>query len=422
MKRKHPRRIRRRRVSALEKRLLAFLCAVLILIMSGLILYAVMWYVNLHRIEEDSARYAQLYGNGQATATPEPTEAPTPVPTEVPTPEPTETPTPEPTEAPTPEPTEAPTPEPTEAPTPEPTEAPTPEPTETPTPEPTEASTPEPTETPTPEPTEASTPEPTEAPTLEPTRTSTAAPSPSPIPAPRMNEDMPIVRDEPIPTPDSRTRVYALPTAPPAQSSFEALLALNPETVGYLEIDGMLSLPVAQRENDNDYYLTHSFEGEEAREGALFLDGMNRLVPEDNCLIVYGHNMKNKTMFGRLSAFGKADYVRQHPAIRFDTIYENRVYLPFAAFSASTQPGNSRYFDVRQFLLDETEFDKFVLKLQSRSLWKAPVEVAYGDNLLLLVTCDYTNTSGRFILALRQARTEETESDIRAMMADISAK
>ena len=173
----------------------------------------------------------------------------------------------------------------------------------------------------------------------------------------------------------------------------------------------MVSLPVLQRENDNEFYLTHGFEGGEAQEGALFMDGMNRLVPEDDCLIVYGHNMKNHTMFGRLSAYGEVSYLRRHSVIHFDTIYENRAYVAFAAFSASMEPKDRHYFDVRQFVFDEAEFDKFVLKLQSRSLYNVPVDVRYGDRLLLLVTCDYANREGRFILALRQLRPDESETD-----------
>ena len=220
---------------------------------------------------------------------------------------------------------------------------------------------------------------------------------------------MPIVEDELIPTPNADTLVYALPTSPPIQPSFEALLASNPDTVGFLEIEEMLALPVVQRENDNDYYLNHTFDGDEALEGALFMDGLNRRVPEDDCLIVYGHNMKNHTMFGRLSAYGDINHLRQHPVVHFDTIYDNRSYVAFAAFTASMTPEDAHYFDVRNFIFDPDGFDKFVLKLRGRSVFRSPIDVRYGDRLLLLVTCDYTNREGRFILALRQLRGDESE-------------
>ncbi|MBR2699818.1 MAG: sortase [Clostridia bacterium] len=262
--------------------------------------------------------------------------------------------------------------------------------------------------------------------TLEPTQTPEAAeptpedaaptPEPTDTPAPaETGQAVPL--DEPIGTRGPQTQIYALPTAPPVQQAFSQLIQYNPDTVGYLDIPGFLSLPVTQRENDNEYYLTHNFDGEESREGCLFLDGVNRLTPEDDCLIVYGHNMKNGAMFGRLDSFAALNFMKMHPLARFDTIYENRLYVPFAAFTASMKPGDSHYFDVRQFVFDETRFELFTLKMQSRSALRLPVDVRYGDKLLLLVTCDYTNREGRFILALRRLRPDEDEQGIRAMFA-----
>ncbi len=357
-------------------------CVALALLMLGLSAYVGWWYVNRGRVRSDAKRYADLYGGRDETLTVAVTAVPTPELTPVVTAEPT----------------------------PVVTEEPTP------------VVTPEPTPVVTAEPTPVVTEEPTPVVTEEPTPIVTAEPTPVPAPTAVFGADMPVAQDELIPTPDADTRVYALPTAPPVQPGFAKLLALNPETVGFLDIDGMLALPVAQRENDNAFYLDHGFEGGEAREGSLFMDGLNRLVPEDDCLLVYGHNMKDDTMFGRLDAYEDIDYLRQHSVIHFDTLYENRAYVAFAAFTASMEPGNRRYFDVRQFIFDEAEFDKFVLKLQSRSLFKVPVDVRYGDHLLLLVTCDYTNREGRFILALRQVRADETEAGVWAQAMGASAK
>ena len=266
------------------------------------------------------------------------------------------------------------------------------------------------------EPTQA--PEPTGAPAEDAALPEDAAPTPGPteVPAPD-GTDPAVPLDEPIATRGPQTQVYALPTAPPVQQAFTQLIQYNPDTVGYLDIPGFLSLPVTQRVNDNEYYLTHNFDGEQSREGCLFLDGVNRLTPEDDCLIVYGHNMKNGAMFGRLDSFAALNFMKMHPLARFDTIYENRLYVPFAAFTASMKPGDSHYFDVRQFAFDETRFELFTLKMQSRSAVKLPVDVRYGDKLLLLVTCDYTNREGRFILALRKLRADEDEQGIRALFA-----
>lgn len=274
----------------------------------------------------------------------------------------------------------------------------------------------------TPEPVPTATPE--TAPSATPETISTAVPTASPAPDITMVPMETLSPEEtivPLATPDENTLVYALETPPPMQTSFAELIMHNSDTIGYLDIEGVISLPVVQKENDNDFYLNHNFDREEAKEGALFLDGMNRLVPEDQCLIVYGHNMKNDTMFGRLEEYEDMAFLKEHAIVRFDTIYENRAYVPFAAFTASMDSDNRNYFDVRQFIFDETSFEFFTLKMQARSIYDIPLDVKYGDNLLLLVTCDYTNSSGRFILCLRELRDDEPEDAMHALVQQVEA-
>lgn len=227
----------------------------------------------------------------------------------------------------------------------------------------------------------------------------------------------PVVSDVLLPTPDSGTLVLALETPPPVQESFSELLGYNADTVGFLQIDDIVSLPVVQRVNDNEYYLTHTFSGAESAEGALFLDGMNLLVPEDDCLIVYGHNMQNGTMFGDLKLYRELYFLRGCPPVAFDTIYENRLYAPFAVFIASMEAGDASYFDVRQFVFDESGFNAFVSSLRARSEYDVPIDVRYGDSLLLLVTCDNAEADGRLIVAFRALREDETSESVAALLA-----
>ena len=266
-------------------------------------------------------------------------------------------------------------------------------------------------------PTQAPSPSPTAAPSATPTAVPTAPPTDAPVAgmpsAEAIAVDATLV---PRTTADADTLVFALQTQPPVQESFSELLALNPETVGYLRVGESISLPVVQRKNDNEYYLNHSFEGKESLAGTLFLDGSNLLVPEDDNLIIYGHNMRNGTMFHALSLYERADYLRQHPVVQFDTIYENRLYVPFAAFTATMDEGSECYLDIRQFLLDETSFELFVLKMEKLSTVETKVDVRYGDRLLLLVTCEYLYDNGRFVVALRQLRPDESEAQMRSLL------
>ena len=128
--------------------------------------------------------------------------------------------------------------------------------------------------------------------------------------------------------------------------------------------------------------------------------------------------MRNGTMFGELSSFGKREFLLKNALVRFDTLYENALYVPFAMFEASMDEDDGHYFDVRQIVFDETSFELFVLKLRGRSVFDVPVAVEYGDKLLTLVTCSYNDDDGRYIVALRKLREGETEEEIRALMAE----
>ena len=381
-----------------KQRALTLACALLAMVMLALCAYIANWYVDRARIRGESERYRAMYNPAGCEETPGSYSY-----AEI---------------SPTPAPSVSPSPTPTAAATPVVSASPFPTPTATATPSPTPVltlvvtATPEVTTSPAPTPTATRSPSP--PPTAAASPVVSASPSPSPTPASSKipDGDAPA---EGAPDDAPGPLVYALPTAPPVQDSFADLLRYNPETVAYLEIDEDLSLPVVQRVNDNAYYLDHDFGGKTAREGTLFLDGINRLAPEDDCLIVYGHNMKNGTMFGGLDRFERVKYLCAHPLIHFDTIYEDRLYVPFAAFTASMNPSNRHYFEVRRFGLDEAGFDDFIRQMQSLSAWTAPVDVRCGDRVLLLVTCDYTNRQGRFILALRQLRPDEDEAGIRAL-------
>ena len=277
--------------------------------------------------------------------------------------------------------------------------------------------TPVPTEAPTLPPTPEATAVPSVSPTTKPTELPTPEPTATPSPTPVSFEIAVDATAHPLSTPDADTIILAMETPPPAQHSFDDLLALNPETAGFLRIGESISLPVVQRANDNEYYLDHSFNHEKSIAGTLFLDGSNLLVPEDQNLIIYGHNMRNGTMFRPLTRYENLDFLKENPIIRFDTIYRNRSYAPFAVFTVTADPDSERYLNIRRFMLDEAEWNDYISGMRSLSEHSIPIDVVYGDHVLLLVTCEYTHNNGRFVVALRALRDGETEDELRAKVS-----
>ena len=251
----------------------------------------------------------------------------------------------------------------------------------------------------------------------------TATPAPTPAPTPTVMPSGIAVevdgRTIVLGTPDAGTIRVALPTTPPVDEAFAPLLAENADVVGWLRVSDIIDLPVVQR--DNEFYLSHGLDGEPLRSGALFMDEANRLFPADDNTLVYGHNMKDGSMFGRLSRYASASYLRENPIVEFSTLYETGEYVPFAAFHASMDAEDGEYFEVRKLAFAmEDSFDLFIEQLRARSVYSVPIDVSYGDALLSLVTCSYEQDDGRFILVCRKMRDGETREDVIAAVRETS--
>ena len=266
----------------------------------------------------------------------------------------------------------------------------------------------------TPEPTPAATPEPTPAATSEPTLTPKPETSPSPTAE--------TVDDVRLGTANPDTVIYSAAEAPEPNGAFDRLLEVNPETVGFLTMGDMLELPVARKLNDNEYYLSHDFAGEESKAGCLFMDGNNRIWPRDKILFVYGHNMKNGTMFGMLSDFSRRSTLSRCPIIGFDTLYEEAKYIPFASFTLTADQSSRKYFEIRRFGMTEEETQGYIDYLRAVSLIDIPVDVRPDDDMLMLVTCSYDTGDSRYVLALRKLRDGESENVLGAIVNQSSEK
>lgn len=72
----------------------------------------------------------------------------------------------------------------------------------------------------------------------------------------------------------------------------------------------------------DDFYLSHGFDKEESKNGVPFIEKRCTLKPFGTNTIFYGHHMKNGTMFAKLESYEDQDYYKEHPVIKFDTLYE----------------------------------------------------------------------------------------------------
>lgn len=219
----------------------------------------------------------------------------------------------------------------------------------------------------------------------------------------------PAAASEPTPAPDAAPEPTATP-APQVLEKYAALYAENPDIIGWLKIDGTdIDYAVMQSPEEPDKYLHLDFYGSYSNRGSLYLDAACDIWTSDN-LIIYGHHMKNGSMFGSLEDFADADYWQEHPYIQFDTIYEEQTYEIVGAFYTRVLYQNEEGFRYYQFTdaAGEAEFDEYADFIRENAAYDTGVTIAYGDRLLTLSTCSYQTENGRFAVVAKRISPENS--------------
>jgi len=118
---------------------------------------------------------------------------------------------------------------------------------------------------------------------------------------------------------DTETETSAEPTEQSAtEHNIPALIAVNGDCIGWLSIDGTsISYPVMYTPSEPQKYLRRNFYGQYSQSGVPFLDG--RCDLQSTNLIIYGHNMKNGTMFSDLKRYVDRDFLNAHRTVKFET-------------------------------------------------------------------------------------------------------
>lgn len=211
----------------------------------------------------------------------------------------------------------------------------------------------------------------------------------------------------------------------------QQMLSINPDTVGYIRIDGTeVDFPVVQTDNNADY-LKIAFDGSSNKAGTVFLDYRNVLTAKkqsDN-LVLYGHNQKDRTMFGSLKDYKKnLEHYKKHPVITFNSNYETATYKIFAYFVTEVEPNQTKdgyVFDYHNYLdlSDKNVYDNFISNISKRTQIITAVDVKQSDSFLTLSTCSNEFEPSRFVIFARKTRRGEDESvDTSAAYLNPSAK
>ncbi|RKW44442.1 MAG: SrtB family sortase [Lachnospiraceae bacterium] len=182
---------------------------------------------------------------------------------------------------------------------------------------------------------------------------------------------------------------------------FAGLKSVNSDVIGWIYVpDTEINYPIVHT-SDNDYYLDHLVDRTQNPAGAIFLDTRNPSDFSDLHSIIYGHHMKNGSMFAALKGYKKQDFFDGHKTgylITQDAAYS----IDFFAGHVANVEENAWQLDFD----DAADFDNWIKSLKEISAFKSDIEPQYGDRIFTLSTCSYEFDDARFVLSGKLTKIE----------------
>ncbi|MBR4439595.1 MAG: class B sortase, partial [Clostridia bacterium] len=191
--------------------------------------------------------------------------------------------------------------------------------------------------------------------------------------------------------------------------NFRVLYMQNSDIVGWISLkknngQAFIDYPVVQS-TDNDHYLRRSFFGDYATGGTIFMDYRCNATVFSKNTVLYGHNMKDNSMFAQLLKYGNASFYNAAPIIDYSTLYKECKFKIFAAFYTTT---DFNYIQVS--FADRKEFLAIIAEAKARSSINTNVDVTVDDTIITLSTCAYIDgiEDARFVVMGRLLRDGES--------------
>lgn len=189
-------------------------------------------------------------------------------------------------------------------------------------------------------------------------------------------------------------------------NGYMELKSQNADFIGWIKIDDTnINYPVMQSGTPN-FYLRKNFNKEYSYYGTPYISELCNTDKSDN-LIIYAHNMKNHQMFGDLEKYKSKDFYNSHRYIQFDTLNNKGTYEIISVFK--TMADDFDYQNYTDFI-DKEQFNTFMDKCRSLSLYDIETNSAYGDRLITLSTCEYSQKDGRLVVIAKQTEVSNYET------------
>ena len=189
---------------------------------------------------------------------------------------------------------------------------------------------------------------------------------------------------------------------------FAGLKEINEDCVAWIHIeDTAINYPVVQG-SDNSFYLKHLIDGKWNSAGCIFLDSRVDSDLSDRHSIIYGHHMNSGKMFADLEKYKDKGFYEKHPTILFRTIWGNEQYQILSAFTTPVYTGND--FNYYSFIKAQkgADYEYFIREIKRKAIYETGITAEYGDKLLTLSTCEYSQRNGRMVVVAKKIQQNES--------------
>lgn len=178
----------------------------------------------------------------------------------------------------------------------------------------------------------------------------------------------------------------------PITVDFNSLLDQNSDVVGWIYCENTpINYPVLQS-SDNNYYLRRMIDKKYNIAGSVFMDYRCQADLSSLNTIIYGHNMKNDTMFGTFTEYKKQSYYDEHPVLWLLTPEQDYKIELIAGY---VTPSTS---DVYKDFYIKDELNTHIKDSIEKSTFISGVNIAEVDNIVTLSTCSYEYSTARYVL------------------------
>ena len=188
--------------------------------------------------------------------------------------------------------------------------------------------------------------------------------------------------------------------------NFKSLKEINKDTIAYVKVNNTNIDYVVVKGNDNDYYLNHNFEKKWNIAGWIFADYHNKFDESDKNLIIYGHNIKDGSMFGTLKNILNKDWYENEENHKVILVTEKGTYY-YQVFSTYSRKPEDYYINTK--FKNDVEFNEFIKTIKSRTIYDYGVDVSSEDKILTLSSCT-DDGSKRVVLHAKLIENDELKA------------